>query len=159
MAGELFKAMSGTQIAHVPHKASGDARSSIMGGHVQMMFDAVTTMAPTSAGQVRALATTGRQTLERAARTCRRGRGRRAGYEATIWLGLMAPAGHAEAPSSTSSTPRSQGHQARRRRRRPGPSRAGLAMSDDPGSEFDVFREGHREVGRGRPETGASAQP
>src|SRR5689334_16114129 len=46
MAGELFKAMSGTKIEHVPHKASGDARNSVLGGHVQMMFDAITTMSP-----------------------------------------------------------------------------------------------------------------
>src|SRR5689334_5889190 len=60
MAGELFKAMSGTDILHVPHKASGEARNSVIGGHVQMMFDAVTTMTPNvQAGQVRALATTG----------------------------------------------------------------------------------------------------
>src|SRR6476660_6243644 len=58
MAGELFKAMSGTNLVHVPHKASGEARSSVIGGHVQMMFDAITTMAPTvQAGQVRALGT------------------------------------------------------------------------------------------------------
>jgi len=46
MAGELFKAMSGTNIVHVPHKASGEARNAVIGGHVQMMFDAITTMAP-----------------------------------------------------------------------------------------------------------------
>ena len=60
MAGELFKAMSGTNIEHVPHKASGEARNAVIGGHVQMMFDAITTMAPNvAAGQVRALGTTG----------------------------------------------------------------------------------------------------
>src|SRR5215470_13654506 len=60
MAGELFKAMSGTDIVHVPHKASGEARNSVLGGHVQMMFDAVPTMAENvRAGQVRALGTTG----------------------------------------------------------------------------------------------------
>ena len=47
MAGELFKAMSGTDIVHVPHKASGDARTAVLGGHVQMMIDAITTTAPT----------------------------------------------------------------------------------------------------------------
>src|SRR3979490_1330678 len=58
MAGELFKAMSGTNIVHVPHKASGEARNSVLGGHVQMMFDAITTMAENvKAGQVRALGT------------------------------------------------------------------------------------------------------
>ena len=33
MAGELFKAMSRTDIVHVPHKASGDARNSVVSGH------------------------------------------------------------------------------------------------------------------------------
>ena len=58
MAGELFKAMSGTDIVHIPHKASGEMRSAVIGGHVQMAFDAVTTMTENvKAGQVRALAT------------------------------------------------------------------------------------------------------
>jgi tripartite-type tricarboxylate transporter receptor subunit TctC len=60
MAGELFKAMSGTDIVHVPHKASGEARNSVIGGHVHMMFDAITTMTSNvRAGQVKALGTTG----------------------------------------------------------------------------------------------------
>jgi tripartite-type tricarboxylate transporter receptor subunit TctC len=93
MAGELFKAMSHTDIVHVPHKASGDARNSVMAGNVQMMFDAVTTMsALAKAGKVRALATTGLKRnqltpdLPTVAETV-------PGYEATIWLGLMAPKG------------------------------------------------------------------
>src|SRR5204863_5828890 len=45
MAGGLFKAMSGTDIVHVSHKTSGDMRSSVIGGHVQMMVDAITVMA------------------------------------------------------------------------------------------------------------------
>ena len=56
MAGELFKAMSGTDIVHVPHKASGEARNSVIGGHVQMMFDAITTMAPNVQGRAGARA-------------------------------------------------------------------------------------------------------
>src|SRR5947209_16956336 len=94
MAGELFKAMSGTNIVHVPHKASGEARNSVIGGHVHMMFDAITTMASNvRAGQVIALGTSGKQrssimpdvpTVDEAGVP---------GYEATIWLGLMAPAG------------------------------------------------------------------
>src|SRR2546423_7548042 len=54
MAGELFKAMSGTDLVHVPHKASGEMRNSVIGGHVQMAFDAITTMtANVKAGPVR----------------------------------------------------------------------------------------------------------
>jgi tripartite-type tricarboxylate transporter receptor subunit TctC len=94
MAGELFKAMSGTNIQHVPHKASGEARNAVIGGHVQMMFDAITTMASNAAaGQVRALGTTG---IKRSALTPDVPTIAEAGvpgYEATIWLGVMAPAG------------------------------------------------------------------
>src|SRR4249920_1132315 len=94
MAGELFKAMSGTNIVHVPYKGSGDARNAVLGGHVQMMFDAITTMAQSArAGQVRALGTTGakRSTVLPDVPTI--AEAGVPGYEATIWLGLMAPAG------------------------------------------------------------------
>ena len=60
MAGELFKAMSATDIVHVPHKSSGDMRSSVIGGHVQVMFDAITVMAQgVRSGQLIGLGTTG----------------------------------------------------------------------------------------------------
>src|ERR1700674_5109004 len=60
MAGELFKTMAGIELVHVPYRNSGEARNGVIGGQVQMMIDAVTTMAPNvSQGQVRALATTG----------------------------------------------------------------------------------------------------
>jgi tripartite-type tricarboxylate transporter receptor subunit TctC len=93
MAGELFKAMSGTDIVHVPHKASGDARNSVLAGTVQMMFDAVTVMSQMAkADKVRALASTGltrnplTPDLPTVAETI-------PGYESTIWIGLMAPKG------------------------------------------------------------------
>jgi tripartite-type tricarboxylate transporter receptor subunit TctC len=93
MAGELFKAMSGTDIVHVPHKASGEARNSVLGGHVQMMFDAVTTMSTNAkAGQVKALATTGAKRSELTPEVPTVSESGVPGYEATIWLGLMAPA-------------------------------------------------------------------
>jgi tripartite-type tricarboxylate transporter receptor subunit TctC len=94
MAGELFKAMSGTEIVHVPHKASGEARNSVIGGHVQMMFDAITTMASNvAAGQVRALGTTGAKRSELTPDVPTVAEAGVPGYEATIWLGVMAPAG------------------------------------------------------------------
>ena len=93
MAGELFKAMSGTDIVHVPHKASGDMRNSVLSGNVQMMFDAITVMSELAkAGKVRALATTGKKRnpltpdLPTVGETV-------PGYESTIWIGLMAPKG------------------------------------------------------------------
>jgi tripartite-type tricarboxylate transporter receptor subunit TctC len=92
MAGELFKAMAGIDVVHVPHKGSAEARTSVLAGDVQMMFDAITTMAPLAqAGKVRAIATSGKTrssitpgvpTLDEAGLP---------GYDAVIWLGIMAP--------------------------------------------------------------------
>jgi tripartite-type tricarboxylate transporter receptor subunit TctC len=94
MAGELFKSMAGIDVVHVPYRNSGDARSGVIGGQVQMMIDAVTTMAPNvSAGQVRALATTGKMRSSVLPDVPTVTEAGVAGYEATIWLGLMAPAG------------------------------------------------------------------
>src|SRR6202048_3712016 len=61
MAGELFKTMAGIDVVHVPYRNSGEARSGVIGGQVQMMIDAVPAMAPNvDENQVRALATTGK---------------------------------------------------------------------------------------------------
>ncbi len=94
MAGELFKSMSGTDILHIPYKNSGDARAGVIGGHVQMMFDAVTVMSPhVESGQVRALATTGAARSSVLPKVATLNEAGVPGYEATIWLGIMAPAG------------------------------------------------------------------
>ena len=93
MAGELFKAMSGTNIVHVPHKASGDMRNSVLSGNVQMMFDAITVMSELAkAGKVRALGSTGVKRNELTPDMPTVGETVK-GYEATIWIGLMAPKG------------------------------------------------------------------
>src|SRR5256885_12306367 len=61
MAGELFKYMAGVDIVHVPHKGSDQARASVLGHQVDMMFDAITTMAAQGrAGRVKALASSGK---------------------------------------------------------------------------------------------------
>ncbi len=94
MAGELFKAMAGVDIVHVPHKGSDQARTAILGGQVQMMFDAITTMAGNArAGKVHALGTTGNRRSPVMPETPTIAEAGVPGYEATIWLGLMAPAG------------------------------------------------------------------
>ena len=93
MAGELFKAMSGTNIVHVPHRGSGEARNSVIGGHVQMMIDAITTMAPqVQSGQLRALGATGLKRSDVLPDVPTVSEAGVPGYEAVIWLGIMAPA-------------------------------------------------------------------
>jgi len=92
MAGELFKAMSETDIVHVPHKSSGDMRSSVIGGHVQMMFDAITVMAEgVRSGKLIGLGTTGTRRSEVMPEMPTVAEAGVPGYEATIWIGLMAP--------------------------------------------------------------------
>ena len=94
MAGELFKAMAGVDIVHVPHKESSGARTSVLGGQVQMMFDAITVMAKQAeAGKVRAIATSGRTRSPVMPSVPTVAEAGVPGYEATIWLGVMAPAG------------------------------------------------------------------
>jgi tripartite-type tricarboxylate transporter receptor subunit TctC len=94
MAGELLKNLTGIDIVHVPYKGSSGARTDILGGQIQLLFDSVPTMAPTiKAGGVRALATTGKTrssilpnvpTLDEAGVK---------GFQASLWVGFMAPAG------------------------------------------------------------------
>jgi tripartite-type tricarboxylate transporter receptor subunit TctC len=92
MAGELFKAMSGTFIVHIPYRGSAGARTDILSGQVDFMFDAIPTMTEhVKSGKVKALATTGKarsSTLPDQPTVSEAGV---PGYEATIWLGLMAP--------------------------------------------------------------------
>jgi tripartite-type tricarboxylate transporter receptor subunit TctC len=94
MAGELFKFMAGIDMTHVPYKGSSGARTDIVGGQVDVMFDAETTMATLSReGKVRALASTGltrSSNLPDLATVHESGVPR---FEASIWLGLMAPKG------------------------------------------------------------------
>ncbi len=93
MAGELFKSMAGVDIVHVPHKGSDQARAAVMGGQVQMMFDAVPTMAAQAkAGKVKALATSGTKRSPVTPDVPTLAEAGLPGYESGIWLGLMAPA-------------------------------------------------------------------
>jgi tripartite-type tricarboxylate transporter receptor subunit TctC len=94
MAGELLKNLANVDIVHVPYKGSTGARNDILGGQIPMLFDSVPSMAPIiKSGMVRALATTGKTrslilpdvpTLDESGVK---------GFQATLWVGVMAPAG------------------------------------------------------------------
>ena len=94
MAGELFKAMANVDIVHIPYKGSSQARTDILGGQVDMMFDAVPTMTEFArSGKVKALATTGKVRSSVLPNVPTLSEAGVAGYESVIWLGLMAPKG------------------------------------------------------------------
>ena len=94
MAGELFKSMTGVYLVHIPYRGSSGARTDVIGGQVEVMFDAVTTMVEQiKAGKVKAIATTGKARSDVLPDVPTMAEAGLPGYEATIWLGLMAPKG------------------------------------------------------------------
>lgn len=98
MAGELLKSMARINMVHVPYKGSSGARTDVIGGQVDLMFDAVTTMTEqVKAGKVKALATSGRARSDVMPDVPTLTESGAPGYEATIWLGVMAPRGTPQA--------------------------------------------------------------
>ncbi|MDQ0017318.1 tripartite-type tricarboxylate transporter receptor subunit TctC [Variovorax boronicumulans] len=97
LAGELFKSMTGTFMAHIPYKGSGPALLDMVGGNADVMFDNLpSSMAQIKAGKLTALAVTSAQrspalpdipTVEEAGGPTLKG------FEASSWFGLLAPAG------------------------------------------------------------------
>jgi tripartite-type tricarboxylate transporter receptor subunit TctC len=92
VAGEVFLSMAGATATHVPFRGSNEARTALISGQVPIMFDAIPTMREQIVGgRVRGLATTGPRRspllpeLPAVAEAL-------PGYEASIWLGIMAPA-------------------------------------------------------------------
>ena len=94
MAGELFKAMADIRVVHIPYRGSAGARTDVLGGQLEMMFDAIPTMNEhVKSGKVRALATTGKARSAVMPGVPTMSEAGVPGYEATIWLGVMAPKG------------------------------------------------------------------
>jgi tripartite-type tricarboxylate transporter receptor subunit TctC len=94
LAAELFKRMTGTSIVHVSFHVSGELREAILEGHLDMTFDAITTMAANvQAGKVRALGTsaaTRSKVLPNVPTIAEAGV---PDFDAVLWLGIVAPAG------------------------------------------------------------------
>lgn len=93
LGGELFKAMTGTFILHVPYRGSPQAINDLIAGEVQLMFDNISSIgAHARAGRVRGIAVSGARrsplfpdlpTLNEAGVT---------GYETVAWGGVIGPA-------------------------------------------------------------------
>jgi tripartite-type tricarboxylate transporter receptor subunit TctC len=94
MGGELFKKMAGVDMTHVPYRSSVAALVDLMAGRVDVMFDNIPSALPhIKSGKLRALATTGakRAAILPELRTI--AEEGLPGYEAGVWIGLLAPAG------------------------------------------------------------------
>ena len=94
LAVELFKAQTGTDLVHVAYRGNPLAVVDVIGGHVPVFFDFVLTGAPhVRSGAVRALATTGAQRSSVLPDVPTAMEAGMAGFEASTWFGLYAPAG------------------------------------------------------------------
>jgi tripartite-type tricarboxylate transporter receptor subunit TctC len=97
LAGELFKAMTGTFMVHIPYRGSGPALIDLMGGNMDVMFDNLPSALPhIRAGKLKALAVTSAMrsaALPDVPTVAEAGGPALAGYEASSWFGLLAPAG------------------------------------------------------------------
>jgi tripartite-type tricarboxylate transporter receptor subunit TctC len=93
LGGELFKAMTGTFIVHVPYKGSPQAINDLIAGNVQLMFDNLSSIGPhAKSGRVRGIAVSGSRrspvfpdlpTIAEAGVP---------GYETVAWGGVIGPA-------------------------------------------------------------------
>ena len=96
MAGELFKAMTGSYMVHFPYRGSSPALMDMVGGNMDVMFDNLpSAMQQIKAGKLTALAVTSAErsaalpdvpTVEQAGGPALKG------FEASSWFGLLAPA-------------------------------------------------------------------
>ena len=93
LSGELFKAMTGVQMTHVPYKGSAPALTDLVGGQVQLMFDNLpSSLAFIKAGKLQALAVTS-ATRAAALPDVPTVADFVPGFEASSWFGILAPAG------------------------------------------------------------------
>jgi tripartite-type tricarboxylate transporter receptor subunit TctC len=94
MTAELFKAMTGTDIVHVPYKGSGPAMPDLMSGRVNMMFEnAPGAVSHIRAGKLRALAQTGLKRSKALPDVPTVAESGVPGYESLSWSGIAVAAG------------------------------------------------------------------
>src|SRR5262249_11710268 len=93
LSGELFKAMTGVSMVHVPYRGSPPAVTDMIGGRAQVMFDALpSSLAHIRSGALRALAVTTATHVDALPGLPTVGE-TVAGYEASVWIGASAPKG------------------------------------------------------------------
>lgn len=94
LTAELFKAVSGTFITHIPYRGGGPAQADLLGGQVEMMFlSAVLAQPHVKAGKLRALAQTGARRVPAYPDTPTVAESGFPDFSVESWVGLLAPTG------------------------------------------------------------------
>ena len=96
LSGELFNAMAGVKIVHIPYKGAGASVVDLLGGHVDLAFVSLSSVAPQlQAKKLRALAITSAKRSALMPELPTFDEAGLKGYEVTGWYGVLAPAGTA----------------------------------------------------------------
>ena len=94
LMGGMFGAMTGVKMKHVPYKGSGGAANDLVAGVVESSFAGVpNAMAQVPAGRLKALAVTTSKRIPQLPDVPTMQEAGVPGYNASVWLGLLAPAG------------------------------------------------------------------
>jgi tripartite-type tricarboxylate transporter receptor subunit TctC len=94
LSGELFKAMAGVNITHIPYKGAGASITDLLGGHVDLAFVSLSSVATQlKANRLRALAITSANRSVLMPELPTFAEAGLKGYEVTGWYGVVAPAG------------------------------------------------------------------
>src|SRR5215813_3575077 len=93
LAGALFANLTDTKLTHVPYKSSSQSVIDLISGRLEMQFATIApTLANIRAGQLRALAVTGRKRSDALPDVPTMDEAGVKGYEATLWFALVGPA-------------------------------------------------------------------
>jgi tripartite-type tricarboxylate transporter receptor subunit TctC len=93
LSGEMFKQMAGIDIVHIPYKGAAPAMNDLLGGHIPIMFDTLTTVLPAAAaGNIRVLAVTSMTRAASLPDVPTMDEAGVKGFESIAWFGLYMPA-------------------------------------------------------------------
>jgi tripartite-type tricarboxylate transporter receptor subunit TctC len=94
LAGELFKAMAGVEMTHIPYKGAAPAMQDLIGGQIQLMFDNLASaLGQVRAGKVKALAVTTAQRSALAPELPTIAESGLPGFDISTWFGIFVPSG------------------------------------------------------------------
>jgi tripartite-type tricarboxylate transporter receptor subunit TctC len=92
LSGEMFKHLTGVELTHVPYKGNAPALNDVLGGHVAIMFDTITTSIPhVKSGKLKGLATTGDKRSPLAPELPTMIEAGVPGFEISAWYMMLAP--------------------------------------------------------------------
>lgn len=94
LAGELFSSMAGIELVHVPYRSSAQAVLDVAAGRIELQFGTIGPTLPyIRNGQLRPLGLTGSERVTSLPDVPTIAQAALPGYEASLWLGILAPAG------------------------------------------------------------------